>query len=200
MIGIYKIISPTGRVYIGQSTDVERRLFIDYKDIHRFKSQVRLYNSLLKYGYSAHVFEVVEECKVEELNIRERYWQEFYNVLGDKGLNCKLQGAEGKSGKMSEETKVKMSLAKKGKRSTRVGYTHSEEVRRKMSEACKGRAGCKKGFKHSEETREKMRNKVVTGDHRSNISKALTGRKLSEEHKEKIKAARRLREQKNSIK
>lgn len=197
MIGIYKITNPKGRVYIGQSTDVERRLFVDYRYIYRFKSQVRLYNSLMKYGYSAHIFEVVEECKVEELNNRERYWQDFNNVV-DSGLNCRLQAAEDKSGRMSEETREKMSLAKKGKKSTRVGYTHSEETKKKISENVKGKAGIRKGFKHSEEVKKKMSEKIVTEETRRRMSEAQKGKKLSEEHKEKIKAARRLREQKKN--
>lgn len=69
MIGIYKITSPSNKVYIGQSIDVENRL----KRYKYFvsKKQTRLYYSILKYGYDNHTYEVVEECKVEELNERE---------------------------------------------------------------------------------------------------------------------------------
>ena len=46
--GIYKITSPTNKVYIGQSIDVENRL----KRYKYFvsKKQTRLYYSILKYG------------------------------------------------------------------------------------------------------------------------------------------------------
>jgi hypothetical protein len=60
-----------------------------------------------KYGFSTHVFEILEECEVEELNVRERYYQDFYNVLGPMGLNCKIQGTNDKSGYLSEETVAK---------------------------------------------------------------------------------------------
>ncbi len=33
MIGIYKITSPTGRIYIGQSTNMEKR-FVSYKKMY----------------------------------------------------------------------------------------------------------------------------------------------------------------------
>ena len=64
MVGIYKITSPTGRVYIGQAIDIHVRWEKNYKKL-QCKKQPRLYNSLLKYSFSQHIFEVVEECKVE---------------------------------------------------------------------------------------------------------------------------------------
>lgn len=88
MIGIYKITSPSGRIYIGQSVDLENRQKV-YSKL-KCKLQIRLYSSLLKYGWVNHKFEIIEECSVEIINDRERYWQEFYNVLGKKGLNCKF--------------------------------------------------------------------------------------------------------------
>lgn len=86
MIGIYKITNPNGKNYIGQSINIEKR-FNQYKKL-TCKNQVILYRSLLKYGVENHIFEVIEECNIEILNERERYWQDFYNVI-EKGLNCK---------------------------------------------------------------------------------------------------------------
>ena len=54
MIGIYKITSPTNKIYIGQSIDIENR-FTKYKSLD-CKNQVRLYNSLKKYGFDKHKF------------------------------------------------------------------------------------------------------------------------------------------------
>lgn len=102
MIGIYKITSPTGKVYIGQSVDVQKRFKV-YERLH-CKNQTKLHNSLVKYGFSKHIFEVVEECTIEQLNERERYWQDFYNVLSENGLNCRLTEAEDRSGRVSPET------------------------------------------------------------------------------------------------
>jgi group I intron endonuclease len=107
MIGIYKITNPKGRVYIGQSVNIEKRKK-EYSSQINCKTQPKLYRSLIKYSFCDHIFEVVEECKIEELNVKERYWQEYYNVL-EEGLNCRLTGAEGKSGKMSKHSIQKMS-------------------------------------------------------------------------------------------
>ena len=46
--GIYKITSPSGKIYIGQSKDINLRI-IYYKNA-RCKCQQKLYYSILKYG------------------------------------------------------------------------------------------------------------------------------------------------------
>jgi len=71
MIGIYKITSPSKKIYIGQSIDIEKR-FKYYLNLN-CKKQTKLYNSLKKYGYKKHFFEVIEICKITELNNKERY-------------------------------------------------------------------------------------------------------------------------------
>lgn len=107
MIGIYKITSPTGKIYVGQSVDIERRTK-SYSKM-RCKEQIRLYNSIVKYGFSEHIFEVVEECIIEQLNERERYWQDFYDVLSEEGLNCTLTNTGDKSGVRSKDSLEKQS-------------------------------------------------------------------------------------------
>lgn len=86
MIGIYKITSPSNRVYIGQSKNIKER-FNNYFSLHNCKFQKKLYRSFLKYGVINHTFEVIEECKFLELNEKERYWQEYYNSI-EIDLNC----------------------------------------------------------------------------------------------------------------
>jgi group I intron endonuclease len=88
MIGIYKITSPSGRVYVGQSIDIDKR-WKSYKNIKSCSSQIKLKNSINKYGVDSHIFEIIEECNIDSLNTRERYWQDYYDVL-NKGLNCCL--------------------------------------------------------------------------------------------------------------
>lgn len=89
MIGIYKITSPSGKVYIGQSVNIEKR-FKAYKYLNKVKNQKRLFNSLNKYGYGNHNFEILIECTTDDLNKLERHYQDLYNVLGEKGLNSIL--------------------------------------------------------------------------------------------------------------
>jgi group I intron endonuclease len=85
MIGIYKITNPEKEIYIGQSTNIEKR-FETYKK-HYCKEQTKLYESLKKYGWFYHSFEIIEECKEEELNKKEQYWIKQYNCVLN-GMNC----------------------------------------------------------------------------------------------------------------
>ena len=138
--GIYKITSPTGRVYIGQSVDIKKRLR-DYKYPERVKGQRKLYSSLKKHGYEKHKFEIVMQCDIEKLDEMEIFYINAYNTFNTKhGLNCKHGG---KSHYIhSEETKRRMSGSMKGRKKL-------EETKRRLSESMKGR-------KVSEERRKRM--------------------------------------------
>lgn len=109
MIGIYKITSPSERIYIGQSTNIEKRKS-NYEKL-KCKGQPLLYRSIAKYGFSAHIFEVVEECATEDLNVRERHWQDLYNVIEVGGLNCKLTATNELKQVHSQKTLEKMSTS-----------------------------------------------------------------------------------------
>lgn len=112
--GIYKIVNPSNRVYVGQSIDIRRRILSYYHPKGGYV-QIRLKASFNKYGLDLHTFVILEECDESLLNDRERYWQEYYNVLSKKGLNCKLTETASKSGKLSKETKESIRKSLKGK-------------------------------------------------------------------------------------
>lgn len=112
--GIYKITNPKGRTYIGQSININKRFKGYRSSLYNSRKQVRLSRSFKKHGIDNHIFEILEECNLSVLNERERYWQEKYKVLSRNGLNCLYQSYEGRSGKMSEESKKKVSISKKG--------------------------------------------------------------------------------------
>lgn len=125
LCGIYKITNPIGEIYIGQSVEILRRLG-DYSRCQNVDKQPKLYKSILIYGWEAHIAEIWELCVEKDLNRVERYWQDYYDVLGNRGLNCKLTKADDKSGRLSEKTKKKISIAHKGK-------TFSKETKLKMA-------------------------------------------------------------------
>lgn len=104
--GIYKITSPKGKIYIGQSIDLSKR-FKQYRKYNN-KSQTKLYNSIKKYGFSNHIFEIIEYCNIENLNSRERYWQLYYNSIDKDNLNCKLTNENDSNGKFSIDTCKRM--------------------------------------------------------------------------------------------
>ena len=132
MIGIYKITSPNKNIYIGQSINIEKR-FCDYKKLNNCKGQTALYRSFLKHGVKKHKFEVLCECKENELNELERYYQDLYSAIGKNGLNCRLTASNERSGKLSEETKQKLSNSRKGELNVMYGKKHTINSKLKMS-------------------------------------------------------------------
>lgn len=86
MIGIYKITSPSNKIYIGQSKNIEKRIK-SYK-YSLAKGQPRLHNSIKKYGYKNHTFEIIHICEIHELFYFERYYQDLFSVELQNGLNC----------------------------------------------------------------------------------------------------------------
>lgn len=170
-IGIYKITSPTNRVYIGQSTNIQNRWSRNYNSLS-CKKQIKLYNSLFKHGIINHDFEIIEECTIEQLDEREIYWKQYYlNQLGwSKMMFCKL--IDGKGGYMSDETKQKISLANKGNKN-RIGVKMSKGQKNKMSKSHKGKilsletkqkiSNSNKGkIKHTLKSKEKISNSTST--------------------------------------
>lgn len=130
MTGIYKITSPSGKVYIGSSKNINRRLMY-YKSLD-CKGQIRLYNSFLKYGYDNHRIEVLEECDFKDLYKRENYYGNLYDVLGVNGLNCVLPSFNDNKKNVSEETRLKMSQSKTGVKNYFYGKTHTAETKQKI--------------------------------------------------------------------
>lgn len=186
MIGIYKITSPSNKVYIGQSVNIKKR-FNQYKRKECSK-QPHIFNSLLKYGFENHTFEVIEECTIELLNERERYWQEFYNVL-EIGLNCKLTQTNDKSGCFSIETKNKISIANKGKKA-------SEETKKKFRELRIGKGNSMYGKTHSKETMKKILSSRRSYKGSGNV---MFGKTHSKEAKLKISESAKINKNRSKI-
>lgn len=85
MIGIYKITNPKGKVYIGQSINIEERM-LKYKYLNSNSIGAKLLNSFKKYGWETHKFEVIELCDLPSLPQKEKYWIKYYNSISE-GLN-----------------------------------------------------------------------------------------------------------------
>lgn len=171
MIGIYKITSPTKRVYIGQSINIEYRIE-SYKKLIRCKKQIKLYNSFKKYGVEKHIFEIICECEIGKLNDKERYYQDLFNVL-QNGLNCLLTKSSDRSGKMSIESRLKMSKKLIGN-SKALGLKKSDAEKKLMSDRMKGKTPWNLGIKRTKKELEKMslnRKGKMTGEnnHCSNL-------------------------------
>lgn len=173
--GIYKITSPTGKIYIGQSRNINRR-------IHHYKynfgiGQPKIYNSIMKYDWENHKFEIVCECSADKLNDLEKYYIKLYNTFNTiHGMNL---NEGGNSSTLLDETKKKIS-------NSLSGIKRSKETREKIS---KSKRGVHTYFP-SKETKEKLSN-AIKGIKRSTItkekmSKCKTGLSHNDNTKQKI--------------
>ena len=182
---IYKITSPSGKIYIGQTYNLEKRLE-QYRG-GGSKFQRKLYRSFTKYGWNQHKFEIIEEIEYnkEELdNLEIKYILEFKCV--EEGLNCRYGGSKGSPSEESKERSRQSNLGKKrskeaceNNRRAQTGKKMSEESKRKISEFNKGK-------KLSEEHKEKLRNKTFSEEYRKNISIGLINYHKNKKLKEQI--------------
>ncbi len=152
IVGIYKITSPAKRVYIGQSSDILKRIN-KYKNLN-CKDQPRLYRSLIKHGVKKHKFEIICQCETNQLDEIEVYYIELYQCFNNNnGLN--LQSGS-RNYKISEETKAKISNTLKGRVSNNKGKKMSEEQKAKISLSMSGEKNHNYGKKLTDETKRKM--------------------------------------------
>lgn len=163
IVGIYKITSPSNKIYIGKSRDILRR-FKDYK-WGRFSGQRILKYSLLKYGWDKHTFEIIYELPVDvEDKILNRYEMTFIECyrcnksLYPKGNGMNMtNGGDGVIGYVfTDEARERVKIGMKGKRRPQLkgkdhpyfgkrgaehvayGFRHTEESKKRISEAQKG--------------------------------------------------------------
>jgi len=149
-IGIYCLTFPSGKSYIGQSINIEKRLSI-YKLNHACKSQKKLKNALSKYGYNSLKIIILEECEKEELDSSEKFWVSYFDTV-NLGYNISWGGASGmKYRKHSTETKIKISKSKTGQKMKR-----SVEYCKMLSITRSGKNNYFYGKHPSDETRRKL--------------------------------------------
>ena len=156
-ICVYKITSPSKRVYIGSTINFQSR--IRYYKTLRCQSQPRLYRSFVKYGFDKHKIEVLCECDIENVRQTEAYYGHLYNCLGEHGLNCNLPPHGSGFISKSEQTLIKIGNAARGREVTL-------ETREKHRIALIG--------------------KVCSIETRKKISASNSGKKLSDERKKRI--------------
>jgi len=190
---IYKITSPNGEVYIGQTINLRKRKS-DYR-CNSFKKQTHLWNTCIKYNWNpSETFEVIDECLCGEdkkdINDREIYWISYYNSHKN-GLNC-TEGGKGQVGRVwtTEQKNKQREITlengtgfQTGNKIT-LGKKLTENHRKKISESNKGHKAWNKGQETPIEVKEKI-SKSTTGE-----KNGFYGKKHSTETIEKIKESK----------
>lgn len=188
---VYMIISPSNRIYVGSTKRSLKERWWYYYNLH-CKNQIRLYNSLIKYGPQNHTFHKIWEGDVKDMYKIEAKYGRLLNVLDHKkGLNCQLPKESNEYECFSEETKIKMRTAWKNREpvslETRLKLSNSLKNRKISKESIEKRNITKKGFKHSEKSKKLMSNSAklrppISKETRIKIS--LASKNISETTKE----------------
>lgn len=180
-LGIYKLTSPSGKSYIGQSVNLDKRIN-QYKSLN-CKKQPAIYNAILKYGIDNFKIDILWSTEDDTniyfiLNQLEKDFISLYDCVTN-GYNIKT-GGDNKGTKHTDETKEKLRIAANKQFETqeardkvgfkKIGVPLTEEHKKKCSDALKGR--------------------IFSDEHKLNLSKAGIGRKMSQESIEKSRKAK----------
>lgn len=146
MVGIYKWTSPSGKIYIGQAVDLDRRkkefLTNPFNYVYTsYNSAIdkarRKYNDLSQWEY-----EIINVCNIEYLDELEKEYIKNYNSNDSRiGYNS-TQGGDGSKGvKWGTNKQIESAKNKnvKGKNNPMYGKHHTQEVKDTISKKNKGR-------------------------------------------------------------
>ena len=182
--GIYMWTSPSGKSYIGQSVDLQKRkgAFLRFGDRYggeKINCARKKYNHKSLWNYK-----VLEYCGIDKLDERERYYIELYDTINN-GYNCESGGNENKI--VSDESKQKMSEAMKGENNPMWGKHFTKEQKRKISESRKGKCCGEKNPNYRKHLTEEQKRKL--SEAKKGEKNPLYGKHLTEEHKSKLSEA-----------
>lgn len=166
-VGIYRITNPKGNLYIGQSTNLTKRIY-SYR--HKSNFTTKIYLSLKKYGYDSHTFEILRYCDIQNLNRWEKFYIRKFNTTDlITGLNLTHGGQS--YFKHSEETKLKMSLAQMGNKKTLGRKQTTNEIQKRVSKT----TGKKRTEAQNKRSSIAHMGNVVSNETRIRLSIALKG-------------------------
>ena len=162
--------------YVGQTTRPIEDRFCEHQKPSNHCSAI--YEAIKKHGWENFTTDYYK-CSDDELNKHERWFVKLMNTMSPNGYNLREGG--GSRGKLSGETKQKISESMTGKVFTvehrealsavRIGKKLSQEHREALSASHKGKG-------QTQETKEK-------------ISKKMKGQERTQEHKDAISASKK---------
>ena len=176
---IYKLTSPSGKIYIGRTVNFEKRMRSHKSSANRGE-QRKLYTAIRKYGWDSFTKEIIAEVDGEgAAMVLELYSITEHNSLHE-GYNCTLNTEGGgdvwKDKKDTEqygEFVKRMSDLGRGKKNNMHGKTHTPEAKAKQRAAAKGRFslpwfqdkyGEEEGLIKYEERRSFLKNRKIKKD------------------------------------
>lgn len=181
---LYRLTSPSGRMYIGIAKNARKR-WVEHSYDARCGSSCALHKAIRKYGFDKFKKEILVTSTFSYVKEMEVKAIAAYSTMAPVGYNM-TAGGDGMIGYiLTDDDRLNMSLAQKGRK-------HSEESKRLRSEKLKG-------LPLSEATRQKLKDawlrrkaeKPMTVETKRKLSLASTGKKHSVETKAKLSAIRK---------
>lgn len=183
IIGVYKITNIIdNKCYIGSSINVKGRISQHKNQLKKNKHHsIKLQRAYDKYCIENFKYEIVEECTIENMIIREQYYIDFYDCCKN-GYNIVPNAGHNLGMIHSDETKEILRQKSTGNKNN-LGRIQTDETKKKISDKLKG-------THLSDETKLKLSNslkgRITTDETRLKQSKSQKGKKLSDETKLKL--------------
>jgi group I intron endonuclease len=197
---IYKITNPKGRVYIGQTSNIAKRVS-SYRRCTCY-GQTLLFNSIKKYGWDKHEFKIVHELPQDvdqsivntyEILYIEQYQSHAFKYPKNGGLNL-TDGGGGTLGKVfTDKDRERVSRILTGKKRKPFTDEHRKNISethkniKQSKETIEKRISKTKGLKRTQEfidqARERLLGKKMSAEHILNSKIARTGIKQKERSK-----------------
>jgi group I intron endonuclease len=155
---IYKVTNiVNGKMYIGQTVyDLKKRKGQHLYSVKSYKDNFYFHRAIRKYGPDNFKWKIIHECdNINFLDRFEIFYIGYYDTYNN-GYNLTLGGGGSVGGKVSAETRHKLSIANSGKNNPMYGKKRSVEFKKKMSEAKKGKKNPNYGKEMPVETRKKI--------------------------------------------
>ena len=197
--GVYRIVEqPSGRLYIGSSKNVPKRLRQHLIDLRRGAHRNRfLQRAWDKYGAESFVFEMVEHVEESRLLEREQFWIDStdchtsrggFNIVPTAGSTTGVKRTPEQRERRRQIAKAQMAdpamRALLAERNT--GKKLPETQKAKIRASLAGRKVHENSLKALAEA---AKSRVITPECRAKMATAKRGCSLSPEHREKIRAS-----------
>lgn len=148
---IYKITSPSGKIYIGQSKVSIEKTIKRYKKSESDQRNRPIVSAIKKYKWDNMLFEIVEsnnQWSLQELDEREKFWITFYDsrnigynlAAGGKGIDSETarnNSLKHHASMTKEKKKIRSENCSKGQKRRFQNNPDSLETRKRKSNSHK---------------------------------------------------------------
>lgn len=166
--GIYKIVNQaSGKCYVGSAVNIKRR-WSEHKAYLRGKyhHSQHLQRAWDLHGEDAFCFEVIEFVETLKLIEREQHWIDVLHAYGKSGYNVSPKAGSSLGIKRSDETRQRISQAKKGF----VPWNAGQKTGPQPPELVKRRIDPLRGVSRPDEVKGKISGAHIASGHKPNVN------------------------------